>query len=255
VTRAKLRVLVADDEPLARRKIVGLLQKERDVEVLAECGNGPDCVSLIREQSPDVIFLDIEMPGLDGVSVLESLGPRPPAVVFVTAYDQYALKAFEVQAVDYLLKPFDRRRFQSALERAREQVRFRSESAVGREVLGMLKEMRAMPAGRLPVRVNDRVVLVSIKSVDWVEAADNYVRLHVGEESHLLRETLQNIQLRLDPARFLRIHRSTLVNIERIKELHPLFHGDHAVILQDGTELVLSRRYRPQLEAALGRRI
>jgi two-component system LytT family response regulator len=252
---ARLRVLVADDEPLARRKVVGLLQKERDVEVVAECGNGADCVSLIREHSPDVVFLDVEMPGLDGLSVLESLGPRAPFVVFVTAYDEYALKAFEVQAVDYLLKPIDRRRFQSALERAREQVRLRSDGDVGRKVLSMLKEMRAKPPGRLPVRVNGRVVLVPVKSIDWVEAADNYVRLHVGAQSHLLRETLSSIQLRLDPARFPRIHRSTLVNIERVKELHPLFHGDHAVILENGTELTLSRRYRPALETALGRPI
>jgi two-component system LytT family response regulator len=247
--------VVADDEPLARRKVVGLLQKERDFEVVAECGNGPDCVSAIREHSPDVVFLDIEMPGLDGLKVLEALGARAPFVIFVTAYDEYAVKAFEVQAVDYLLKPIDRRRFQSALERAREQVRLRSDGDVGRQVLSILNEMRARPPGRIPVRVNGRVVLVSIKSVDWVQAADNYVKLHVGAQSHLLRETLSSIQLRLDPARFLRIHRSTLVNIERIKELHPLFHGDHAVILDDGTELTLSRRYRPALEAALGRRI
>ena len=252
----RLRVLIADDEPLARRKIRSLLEREPDVEVLGECGNGPDCLAFIRERSPELVFLDIEMPGLDGLGVLSALGSHPPpAVIFVTAYDQYALRAFEVHAVDYLLKPFDRRRFRAALERAREHLRRRAQSSLNQEVLDLLRELTTKPLARLPVRTKDRVVFLKTESIDWVQTADNYVRLHAGEEEHLLRETLAHLQARLDPARFLRIHRSTLVNVERIKELHPLFHGDHAVILQDGTELTLSRRYRSQLEALLGRAI
>jgi two-component system LytT family response regulator len=236
-----IRALIADDEPLARKKIRTLLEREADVEVAGECGSGPEAARLIRELEPDLVFLDIEMPELDGLSVLSGLPSRAaPLVIFVTAYDQYAVRAFDVKALDYLLKPFDRRRFRAALERAREQLRHSGEPAES-------------PLSRLLVRSGDGLSVLKVDDVDWVEAADNYVKVHALGETHLLRETLAHLQSRLDPARFLRIHRSTLVNLERIQSLHPLFHGDQIVVLRDGTELTLSRRYRNDFETLLGR--
>ncbi|MGH9392380.1 MAG: LytR/AlgR family response regulator transcription factor [Vicinamibacteria bacterium] len=237
----RLRALIAADEPLSRRKIKTLLEREPDAEVAAECASGPEAAKLIRELDPNLVFLDIEMPELDGLSVLEGLGARAaPAVILVTAYDQYAVRAFEVKALDYLLKPIDRRRFQTALERARDHLR-RSSEPVER------------PLSRLLVRSGERARIVRIDTVDWLEAADNYVRVHVGGETHLLRDTLSRLKTRLDPTRFLRIHRKAIVNLERIDSLYPLFHGDQVVVLQDGTELTVSRRYRRELEALLGR--
>ncbi|HEY7697892.1 MAG TPA: LytTR family DNA-binding domain-containing protein [Vicinamibacteria bacterium] len=236
-----IRALIADDEPLARKKIRTLLEREPDVEVAGECGSGPEAARLIRELEPDLVFLDIEMPELDGLSVLSRLpSSAAPLVIFVTAYDQYAVRAFAVKALDYLLKPFDRRRFRTALERAREQLRHSGEPA-------------EIPLSRLLVRSGDGLSVLKVDDVDWVEAADNYVKVHALGETHLLRETLAHLQSRLDPARFLRIHRSTLVNLERIQSLHPLFHGDQIVVLRDGTELTLSRRYRNDVESLLGR--
>ncbi len=236
-----IRALIADDEPLARRKIRSLLAREPDVEVAGECGSGQEAAKLIRELDPNLIFLDIEMPELDGVSMLQGLGGRMgPAVIFVTAYDQYAVRAFDVNALDYLLKPIDRRRFQTALERVRSHLRKSEDRA-------------ASPLTRLLVRSGDRTQVLKVDDVDWVESADNYVKVHTLGQTHLLRETLSHLRSRLDPARFLRIHRSALVNVDRIQSLYPLFHGDQMVVLQDGTELPLSRRYRQELESLLGR--
>jgi two-component system LytT family response regulator len=236
----RLRALIADDEPLARKKIKSLLARESDAEVAGECGSGAEAARLIRELDPNLVFLDIEMPELDGLTVLDGLGARAPAVIFVTAYDQYAVRAFEVKALDYLLKPIDRRRFGVALERAREHLRQSEGGAVS-------------PLTRLLVRSGDRLSVLKVDDVDWVEAADNYVKVHAAGETHLLRETLTRLKSRLDPARFLRVHRSTLVNVDRIQSLYPLFHGDQMLVLRDGTELTLSRRYRHVLESALGR--
>lgn len=233
-----IRALIADDEPLARKKIRTLLERETDVEVAGECGSGPEAAKLISELEPNLVFLDIEMPELDGLSLLERLGPQVPAVIFVTAYDQYAVRAFDVEALDYLLKPIDRRRFQTALDRARERLR--------------PSEPEARALSRLLVRSGDRLQVLKVDDLDWVEAADNYVKVHALGQTHLLRETLARLKSRLDPARFLRIHRSTLVNVERIHSLYPLFHGDQMVVLRDGTELTASRRYRRALEALLG---
>ena len=239
----RLRALIGDDEPLARKKIKTLLEREPDVEIAGECGSGREAARLIRELDPNLVFLDIEMPELDGLSVLEDLGFRAaPAVILVTAYDQYAVRAFEVKALDYLLKPIDRRRFRTALERARDHLRQSSETA-------------SSPISRLLVRSGARALIVKIDNVDWLEAANNYVRVHAGGQTHLLREPLSGLHKHLDPARFLRIHRKTIVNVERIESLYPLFHGDQIVVLQDGTELTLSRRYRHELEAHLGRRL
>jgi two-component system LytT family response regulator len=230
-----IRALIADDEPLARKKIRTLLEREPDVEVTGECGSGPEAARLILELEPDLVFLDIEMPELDGLSVLEEIPSQAmPAVIFVTAYDQYAVRAFDVEAIDYLLKPFDRRRFRTALGRARDR-------------------LREGTLSRLLVRSGDRLHVVRLDDVDWVEAADNYVKVHASGQTHLLRETLAHLHSRLDRERFLRIHRSTVVNLERIQSLYPLFHGDQIVVLRDGTELTLSRRYRHEVESLLGR--
>jgi two-component system, LytTR family, response regulator len=247
----KIKTVIVDDEPLARERLRTWLEREPDLELIAECGDGRQAVATIRRSKPDLVFLDVQMPELDGLAVLDELGDAiPPAVIFVTAYDQFAVKAFELHAVDYLLKPFDRERFQAAVRRALE----RLQRPPGDAGASALTELRAdwrppgQPAVRLAVKVEGRVLLIKTTDVDWIEAADNYVSLHVGAHTHLLRETMASIETRLDPARFLRISRSTIVNIEQIKELQPLFHGEHVVVLRDGTKLTLSRNYRDKLK-------
>jgi len=244
------RALVVDDEPLARQRILHLLEKEADFQVVGECANGVEAVKAIEELSPDLVFLDIQMPELDGFGVIETLGPeRMPTTLFVTAYDQHALKAFEAHALDYLLKPFDPDRFHQALERAR---RWCS-SAASKE--NPKQNLDALMSGirlerpwvdRLLVRHGDRHVLVKTPSIQWVEAEDNYVRLHVEGTSFLLRQTMAAILARLDPRQFRRIHRSAIVNLDCIKELQPWTSGDHLVVMRDGTKLTLSRTYRDQ---------
>lgn len=244
-----MRVLIVDDEELARERVRTLLEPERDVEIVGECGNGFEAIRAIEQRHPDLIFLDVQMPRIDGFGVLEAVRDRPhlPAVVFVTAYDAYALKAFEVHAVDYLLKPFDRERFRDALERVR---RDRSPPEDNRALHAMLDDARKR-LKRFVIRLPDRIYFVPIDDVDWLEAAGNYVRLHVGTQSHLLRDTMTHLEESLDPEVFLRIHRSTIVNVSRIRELQPTFGGDHLVLLRDGVRLQLSRRYRAALERLL----
>lgn len=248
-----LRVLIADDEPLARQRLRTLLLREADVTVVAECGDGDQAVAAVAEHRPDLAFLDVQMPLLDGFGVLAALEPEErPVVIFVTAYDHYALRAFEVHALDYLLKPFDRERFQKALQRARAEIQRTSREPDPR-VTALLEEVKTRkPAERLLIKSSGRVYFVRTEDIDWVEAAGNYARLHSGGEMHLLRETMNGLEARLDPEKFLRIHRSTIVNIERVKELHPWFHGDYQVVLHDGTELTLSRSYRPRLQELFG---
>jgi len=254
--RGKIRALIVDDEHLARKKLRTLLEREPEVEIIGECGNGAQAVSLIQEQAPDLLFLDVQMPGLDGFDVLKAVGAgQMPVVIFVTAYDQYALRAFEVHAIDYLLKPFDRDRFQTALERARTQIQGKQSHDLNQRLLDLLKGLKAGPKypERLVVKSAGRVFFLKAEEIDWVEAADNYVRLHVGGEAHLLRETMSGLEANLDPAQFLRVHRSTIVNLERIKELKPWFHGEYLIILRDGTQLTLSRSYRERLHELLGK--
>ena len=246
-----MRCLIVDDEPLARERLRGLLRDERDVEIAAECADGRKAVAAILKLEPDLVFLDVQMPGLDGFGVLEALPPESiPAVIFVTAYDQYALRAFDAQALDYLLKPFDRERFQKALARAREQLRKRQAGTLEPRLLALLEQLeeRKPYLERLVIKSAGRVYFLRTSEVDWIEAEGNYVRLHTGKEAHLLRETMNHLETRLDPQRFLRIHRSTIVNIERIKELHPWFKGEHVVILRDGARLTLGRAYRDRLK-------
>jgi two-component system LytT family response regulator len=259
----KLRVLIADDEPLARRGIAARLARSPDVEVVGECADGLEAIEKISSLRPDLVFLDVEMPHADGFSVVDAIGvDRMPTVVFVTAYDQYAIRAFDARALDYLLKPIDDDRFDLALARARERLDQRRESAVARRLSQVLLEGRVRgedeprtdTAGsgayvrQFLVKRNGRVILVPVDEVDWIEAARDYVRLHVGRVTHLLREAIATVESRLDPVQFVRIHRSTLVNISRIRELHPHSNREYIVVLRDGTELKLSRGYRGRLK-------
>jgi two-component system LytT family response regulator len=244
----KIRTLVVDDEPLARERLLRLLKDEPELELLGECGNGREALDALRRYAPDLVFLDVQMPELDGFAVLEELGPRqPPAVIFVTAYDQYALRAFDFHALDYLLKPFNRERFRQALSRARETIEHNRLGHFDQRLLSLLEDMRQKHTERLVIKTAGRVFFLKTEDVDWIEAAGNYVKLHCGRDAHLLRETMSHLEARLDPNKFLRIHRSTLVNIDRIKELHPLFSGDYTVLLRNGAELILSRSYRDRL--------
>jgi two-component system, LytTR family, response regulator len=250
IDEMNMRTLIVDDEPLACDRIRMLLDGEPELEIVAECRNGNDALRAIERLNPDLVFLDIQMPELTGFEVLERLNPaRIPVVVFVTAYDQYALKAFEVSALDYLLKPFDRERFQRALDRARAELDRRKSGAVNEKVLKLLLELRRGKkcVDRLIVRTGGRVLFLRIDEIDWIEAAGNYVRLHAGKEEYLYRETMTKLEEQLNPDRFARVHRSTIVNIERIKELQPWFRGDYMILLRDNSKLLLSRTYRGRL--------
>ncbi|MGH9766915.1 MAG: LytR/AlgR family response regulator transcription factor [Blastocatellia bacterium] len=252
----KIRALIVDDEPLARERIADLLADDAEVEIIGECGDGLAAVAAIENHKPDLIFLDVQMPELDGFGVLEAI-EEAPVIVFVTAYDQYALRAFEVHALDYLLKPFDRERFDKALQRAKHQIARERAGSVNRELVALLADLksRPKPLERLVIKTGGRVFFLRVDEIDWIEAAANYVKLHVGKESHLLRETINGLAAKLDPDKFLRIHRSIIINLERVKELQPWFHGDYVVILQDGTQLTSSRNYREQLRKLLGKSV
>jgi len=243
----KIRALIIDDEPLARERVRSLLREEPDIEVLGECANGNEAVAAIKKHSPDLIFLDVQMPGLGGFDVLRALGKEHiPLVIFVTAYDQHALKAFEVHALDYLLKPFKQTRFKQTVQRARESLASRRAGAVHQNLLDLLGQ--AKPATehltRIPVKTGDRVVFIKTDQIHYIEAAGNYLVLHTAKENHVIRETLTALEEKLDPKKFLRINRSTLVNLEQIKELQPLFKGDHAVVLLNGKQLTMTRGIR-----------
>jgi two-component system LytT family response regulator len=252
----KIRTLVVDDEPIARERILSLLQQENDVEVIGQCADGIQAVSAIQQQSPDLVFLDVQMPGCDGFGVIQNIGAdRMPTVVFVTAFDEYALRAFEVHALDYLLKPFGKDRFQETLKHARESLERRRAGDLGRRLLALVHDLKPeqQRLDRLVVKSGGRVFFLRTDEIDWIEAAGNYVRLHLGEESHLFRETMNGMESRLDGRRFVRIHRSRIVNTERIKELQPWFNGEYVVILRNGTRLTLSRGYREKLQEQLGK--
>jgi two-component system, LytTR family, response regulator len=256
----KIHALIVDDEPLARRGIRLALRGEDDIEIVGECGDGLEAVAAIKAHRPELVFLDVQMPLLDGFGVVAALGAEQlPVIVFVTAYDEHALRAFEAGALDYLLKPFERERFQKTLARARRHLLNPDRADFNRRLTTLLQEFNAFAqrgAGakhlaRLAVKEGGRIFFLSAAELDWIEAQGNYVRLHAGRESHLLRETMDGLEAKLDPEEFLRIRRSTLVRVERIKELHPLFNGEYTVVLHDGTRLVSSRRYRKNLDALL----
>ena len=253
---SRIRTLVVDDEPIARERVLSLLQQEDDVEVVGECGDGAQAVAAIQHQVPDLVFLDVQMPGVDGFGVIEAIGAeKMPTVVFVTAYDEYALRAFEVHALDYLLKPFGRDRFRQTLSHARAHLERRRAGDLGRRLLALVNDIKpeAPKLDRLIVKSGGRVFFLRTGDLDWIEAAGNYVRLHLGEESHLFRETMNRMEARLDPKRFVRIHRSRIVNTERIKEMQPWFNGEYVVVLRNGARLPLSRGYRDKLQEQLGK--
>ncbi len=249
----RLRTLIVDDEAVARRRIRRLLSAEHDVLILGECADGATAVDAIAREQPDLVFLDVQMPDLDGFGVVSALEPATlPAIVFVTAFDRYALRAFDVHAIDYLLKPYTAERFRLAVQRARERIERRTLDSGLATLAQALRETRQY-ATRLPVRTGGKIVLVDLRLVDWIDAADNYVRLHVGAREYLHRETLAGLEKQLDPDRFARIHRSTIVQIDRILELHPASHGDMDVVLRNGTTLTLSRTWRERVESKLAR--
>lgn len=262
--RPPIRALVVDDEPAARAAIRTLLADDVDIQLVGECADGRAALEAIERDAPDLLFLDIQMPEMDGFTLLRRLDPNElPVVVFVTAYDQYALRAFEVHALDYLLKPFDDERFREAVAHAKQQVRQGKLGALSEQLAALLEGVGRPPTAapgngqylkRLAIKAGGRVTILSVKDIDWIEAEGDYVKIHAGKAWHLLRETMKHLETQFDPARFVRIHRSTIVNVERIKELQPYFRGEHVVILQDGTSLKLSRGYKDHLEAALGRR-
>ena len=253
----KIRTIVVDDEPIARARVVSLLGEEPDIEVVGECSSGSQAVSAISSASPDLVFLDVEMPEMDGFELARTLGSeRMPPVVFITAFEEYALRAFEVHALDYLLKPFSAQRFKSALSHARQQLAQRqATSNLGQQLLAMLPDMRRREPrqDRLVVKASGRVYFVRTADIDWCEAAGNYVCLHVGQQSHLVRDTMGHLETQLDTQQFVRIHRSTIVNVDRIQELRSSFNGEHVVLLRDGTRLTLSRGYRDALQTRLGK--
>lgn len=251
----RIRTLIVDDEPLARRRLRDLLEPEADFELAGEASDGRQAVAALRSLRPDLVFLDVQMPLLDGFGVVEEVGADAlPALIFVTAYDRFALQAFEVHALDYLLKPFDRDRFRKALERARAQLRREEPADLPRRLLALLNDVRpgASSPERLVIKAEGRVSFVRVDELDWVEAAGNYIRLHAGKNTFMLRETMSHLEARLDPRRFVRIHRSIIVNVERIREIQPAFHGDSVAVLRDGTELTLSRSYRDRFQEFLG---
>lgn len=252
----KIRALIVDDEPLARRRIRSLLAHDSSVDVIGECSDGNKAVSSIRELTPDLVFLDVQMPAMGGFDVIKSIGPeRMPTVIFVTAYDQYALKAFDVNALDYLLKPFNRSRFQKALERAKGMIRRVQNGDVNDQLLSLLGDLRreqGLP-DRFIIKSGGRVVFLRVEEIDWMNTVGNYVRLQVGRDSHMMRETMTVMETKLDPDRFMRIHRSTIVNLDRVKEVQPWAKGEYVVIMRDGTRLRMSRRYRELLNERLNK--
>jgi two-component system LytT family response regulator len=235
----KIRALIVDDEPLARSNLSVLLRRDPDIEIIGECGSGVEALARIRKTKPDLVFLDVQMPECDGFDVLELLGKDlPPAVIFVTAYDQYALRAFEAGALDYLLKPFDNARFELALNRAKQRIARGGNTTQKPE--------------RLAIKSAGQVSFINISDIDWIEAADYYACLRIGQKTHLLRRSMSELEEELDPAVFCRIHRSTIVNLDRVRGLKLSEDGEYDVLLDHGTRLRLSRRYRKHLQSRLG---
>jgi two-component system, LytTR family, response regulator len=252
----RVRCIIVDDEILAREGLRSMAQRDSGLNVIAECSNGMEAVQMISTKKPDLVFLDIQMPEMDGFGVLKELklgarGPRGPFsyIIFVTAYDQYAVRAFDVHALDYLLKPVDEERFKRSVSRAKEMLR--SESEWTQKVGGLLQDLESKQSQyleRLIIKEDGRIFFIKTSEIDWIEAKGNYALIHSGRKSYLVREAMNSLENQLNPERFFRIHRSTIVNIERIHELQSLFHGDCRIILQDGTKLLMSRRFRDKIK-------
>jgi len=254
VAEAKFRVVIVDDEPIAREGVRVQVAKDPTAEIAAECADGPEAVEAIRELQPDIVFLDVQMPSMDGFEVLQNLElDNLPAIVFVTAYDKYALKAFDVNAVDYLLKPFDAARFEKAFNRAKAEARGVDTDLLNVGLRNLIETVRPGQdyLERLVVKSAGRIFFLRVGEIDWIEAAANYVNVHLGRESHLIRETLTALEAKLNPKQFTRIRHSAIINIERIKELHPLFKGAYEIVLNSGTTLRSSRRYQDNIAELL----
>ena len=254
----RIRALVVDDEPLAREMIREMLEGDSDVEVVAECANGREAVEAIKSNKPDVIFLDIQMPELGGFEVLESFERQEtPYIIFVTAYDQYAVRAFEVHAFDYLLKPFDRERFDAAWQRVKKQINIDQTGERDRHILALLEELKTGPRHleRLVIKNGGRVFFLNVQDIYCIESEGNYVRVYDNQKGYLLRETISSLEEQLDPKQFRRIHRSAIVKIDKIKEMQPWFHGEYRVIMENGKQLTLSRNYRSNFQGAVGNMI
>jgi two-component system LytT family response regulator len=254
---APIRTLVVDDEKPARMRLLELLQREPDIEIVGTATDGRDALELLRRLKPDLLFLDVQMPRLDGFGVLQQLGPDGlPITILVTAYDKYAIQAFDAHAIDYLLKPYSDQRFDNAIKRARRYLASADPREQAEELTAAAEERQSVNARsghleRLVLKSNGSITFLDVTDVDWIEAAGVYIYLHTGSKSHLYRSSVTQLLQRLHPLRFVRIHRSTAVNTSRIRELRPLSHGDFIVVLKDGTELTLSRAYRRHLETWL----
>ena len=243
----RIRTLIVDDEPLARAMLRSFLAEDAQIEIIGECGDGYTAIEMIESSAPELVFLDIQMPDLDGFGVLRALAPAAiPNLVFVTAYDQFALKAFDVHAIDYLLKPFDRERFQRTLDRAKQQIALQKRKDVQASLLRILSEQsaRLQPLKRILVKSGDKSFFVRPEEISWIEAQGNYVALHLGAQSFLLRQTVNTLEKQLDPAKFQRIQRSMIVNLDAIREMHPAGRGEYEIVLKDGVTLKLSHTYR-----------
>lgn len=259
----RLKTLIVDDEPLARRRLRKLLADEDDVEIVGECGSAREAIEAIERTTPHLVFLDVQLPDMDGFQLLEALRvPVLPRIIFVTAHDEHALRAFEFHAFDYLLKPYSRERLARALEPARSQVSRDGLAMSDHELLGLSAELHAgreptaatmnSERERLVIKSDGRMFFVRPSDIDWVEASANYVRLHTRGESYVLRESMKHMESRLPPRDFMRIHRSAIVNLDHVRELQPWFHGEYIVILNDGTKLTASRAYAPRLRQLIG---
>lgn len=247
----KIRAIVVDDEPLACKRLVKLLNEEEDVEVVEVCANGKEAIEEINEQDPDLVFLDIQMPEINGFEVLQHIeSDRVPAIIFVTAYDEYALKAFEVHALDYLMKPFNKARFRDSLQRAKNSIKINGNSEVGEKIENLLEYLNPEQdsLSRILIKTSSRYFFLKADEIDWIESAGNYVRIHSGKNNYLIRETMINMEKKLDDDKFFRIHRSTIINVEKVKELEQWFHGDYQVIMYNDEKLTMSRNYKDLLE-------
>lgn len=249
-----IRLLIVDDEPLAREKIREMAKDDPELEIIGECFNGEQAIAAVRSLRPDILLLDVQMPVMGGFEVLETLAPENlPLTIFVTAYDQYAVRAFDVHAFDYLLKPFDRERFRVAIQRAKEQLHRDKHNGLDVRILALLEQIKAKTRyqARLVVKTGGRVYFLETDEIEWIEAEGNYVNIHTAKKAYLLRETISSLASQLEPKKFIRIHRSTIVNISSIRELQPWTHGEYQVILHNGKQLMLSRNFRENLQHAL----
>lgn len=245
-----INTIVVDDEPLACKRLVNLLDEDKDIDIVAVCGNGKEAIEQIQEKKPALLFLDIQMPEIDGFEVLRQIeGHSMPVVIFVTAYDEYALRAFEVHALDYIMKPFNKNRFKDAVRRVKEIIAQENQSDIDQKVdklLDYVGNERAL--SRILVKSSDRYFFLKSENIIWIEAAGNYVRVHSPAKNYLIRETMTNMEEKLDSDMFFRIHRSTIVNVDKVQEIEKWFHGDYRVVMENGDKLTMSRNYKQLLD-------